>query len=53
MQRALDIRVACGFSDWDSAIIAAADALGCRELCSEDMTRGREVDGVAIIDPFR
>ena len=50
---ALEIKVAYGFSYWDSAIIAAARALGCRELYSEDMSHGQEVEGVVIINPFR
>jgi predicted nucleic acid-binding protein len=50
---ALGIRAAYGYSYWDSAIIAAARALGCRELYTEDLTHGREVEGVRIIDPFR
>jgi predicted nucleic acid-binding protein len=50
---ALQIKAALGFSYWDSAIIAAARALGCRHLYSEDMTHGREIDGVTIINPFR
>ena len=50
---ALEIKTAHGFSYWDSAIIAAARALGCRELYTEDMAHGREVEGVAIINPFR
>jgi predicted nucleic acid-binding protein len=50
---ALEIKAAHGFSYWDSAIIAAARALGCRELYTEDMTHGREVEGVTMIDPFR
>jgi hypothetical protein len=33
--------------------VAAARALGCRELYSEDMTHDREIDGVTIIEPFR
>lgn len=53
LTRALDIKVSHGFSYWDSAIIAAARALGCRELYSEDMADGREVEGVLIINPFR
>ena len=40
-------------SYWDAAIVAAARALGCRELLSEDMSHGREVEGVIITDPFR
>ena len=42
-----------GFSYWDSAIIAAARALGCRRLYSEDMSLGREIEGVTIVNPFR
>jgi predicted nucleic acid-binding protein len=50
---ALEIRAAYGFSYWDSAIIAAARALGCRELYSEDMSHGQRIDGVVIVNPFR
>ena len=49
---ALKIKAAHGFSHWDSAIIAAARALGCRMLYSDDMSHGREVDGVTIVNPF-
>ena len=50
---ALEIRAAHRFSYWDSAIIAAAQALGCQELYTEDMSHGREVEGVLIVNPFR
>lgn len=50
---ALQIRAAHGFSYWDCAIIAAARALGCGRLYSEDLAHGREVEGVTIINPFR
>jgi predicted nucleic acid-binding protein len=50
---ALEIKAAHRLSYWDSAIVAAARALGCPELYSEDMTHGREIDGVMIINPFR
>ena len=53
MTGALEIKAKYGLSYWDAAIVAAARALGCRELYSEDMTHGREIDGVMIIDPFR
>jgi predicted nucleic acid-binding protein len=49
---ALEIKAAHGFSYWDSAIVAAARALGCRELYTEDLSHGRVIDGVAIINPF-
>ena len=53
LTKALQIKADHGFSYWDSAIIAAALALGCRELYTEDMTHGREIEGVLIINPFR
>lgn len=51
--RALAITAEHEFSYWDSAIIAAAGALGCRELYSEDLSHGREVEGILILNPFR
>jgi predicted nucleic acid-binding protein len=53
LHAALEIRAAHRFSYWDSAIIAAARALGCAELYTEDMSHGRQVEGVLIINPFR
>src|SRR5205823_1516197 len=51
--RALEIKAAHRFSYWDSAIIAAAQALGCRELYTEEMSHGRQVEDVTIVNPFR
>jgi predicted nucleic acid-binding protein len=53
LDAALEIKAAHRFSYWDSAIIAAARALGCQELFTEDMSHGRQVEGVLIINPFR
>jgi predicted nucleic acid-binding protein len=53
LNAALEIKAAHRFSYWDSAIIAAARALGCGELYTEDMSHGREVEGVRIVNPFR
>jgi predicted nucleic acid-binding protein len=50
---ALEIRISHGLSYWDSAIVAAARALGCRELYSEDMSHGQQIEGVTIVNPFR
>ena len=50
---ALDIKARHRFSYWDSAIIAAAHALGCDKLLTEDLSHGRIVEGVAIVNPFR
>jgi predicted nucleic acid-binding protein len=41
------------FSYWDAAIVAAARALGCCELYSEDMADGRDIEGTTIINLFR
>ena len=53
LHMALRIRKARGFSFWDSAIVAAALALGCDRVYTEDLTHGQVVDGLEIIDPFR
>ena len=53
LNTALRIRKAHGFSFWDSAIVAAALALGCDRVYTEDLTHGQMVDGLAIVDPFR
>ena len=50
---AIDARQRFGISYWDAAIVSAARALGCRELYTEDMTHGRELEGTTIINPFR
>lgn len=50
---ALDVHRVHGFSYWDSAIVAAAQALGCQQLLSEDMSHGRRIGDLTILDPFR
>jgi predicted nucleic acid-binding protein len=52
MLGALELKAIHGLSYWDAAIVAAARALGCRELLSEDMGHGREI-GLIITNPFR
>jgi predicted nucleic acid-binding protein len=41
------------FSFRDSTILAAALALGCDRVYTEDLRHGRVVEGRAVIDPFR
>jgi predicted nucleic acid-binding protein len=53
LNSALEITAKHRFSYWDSAIIAAARALGCGELYTEDMSHGRVVEGVTLVNPFR
>ena len=53
MIAACEIKAIHRLSYWDAAIVAAARAIGCRELLSEDMAHGREIEGVTIKNPFR
>jgi predicted nucleic acid-binding protein len=53
MIHALKIKAAYRLSYWDAAIVAAARALGCRELYSEDMIDGRDIEGTVIVNPFQ
>jgi predicted nucleic acid-binding protein len=50
---ALAIKAAHHLSYWDAAIVAAARAIGCREVLSEDMAHGSRINGVTITNPFR
>jgi predicted nucleic acid-binding protein len=52
-EAALEIEAAHGLPYWDSTIVAAAQALGCQELHSEDLRHGQQVGGVTIVNPFR
>lgn len=49
---ALAIRRQHQISYSDSAIIAAAAALGCRTLYSEDLNHGQYYSGVQVLNPF-
>jgi predicted nucleic acid-binding protein len=40
-------------SYWDGAILAAAEALGCRTVYSEDLNDGQLYGPVRVINPFR
>jgi len=53
MSHALDIKNQHGLSYWDSAIVAAAHAIGCDTLLTEDMTDGMTIEGLRIENPFR
>ena len=51
-QAAVSIRARFGLSYWDSAILAAARAMSCDAVYSEDMSPGQDYDGLRVIDPF-
>jgi len=53
LQSALRIRDAHRISFWDSAVIAAALALGCDRLYTEDLNHGQMIEGLTVINPFR
>ena len=41
-----------GFSFWDALIVEAARRAGAARLVSEDLRNGRDLDGVAVENPF-
>ena len=41
-----------GIFYWDAAIIAAASALGCTRIWSEDLGDGQDYAGVVVNNPF-
>ncbi len=41
-----------GLSYWDGAILAAARAMGCQAVYSEDMSPEQDYDGLRVINPF-
>lgn len=52
MRAALGARARWQLNYWDAAIVEAARALGCRELLSEDLQHGQDLDGVRVVNPF-
>jgi predicted nucleic acid-binding protein len=40
-------------SFWDALIVAAAKALACPYLLTEDLRTGQNLDGVKVISPFK
>ena len=40
-------------NNWDAAILAAAQQLGCTIVYSEDLNHGQDYDGVLVENPFR
>ena len=51
-QQAASISRRFGLSYWDSAILAAADVIGCEVVLSEDMSSEQDCDGMRVINPF-
>ncbi|MSO66565.1 MAG: PIN domain-containing protein [Pseudolabrys sp.] len=53
MSHALDIKNQHGLSYWDAAIVAAARAIDCNVLLTEDLTDSMNIEGLRIENPFR
>ncbi|MEM9282448.1 MAG: PIN domain-containing protein [Verrucomicrobiota bacterium] len=51
--QAVTLRRRYQLSHWDATIVAAAQALGCRTLYSEDLSHGQDWNGLRVVNPFR
>ena len=49
---AIDLSIVTGFTLWDSLIIQAAIVARCESVFTEDLSDGRVVKGVRIVNPF-
>ena len=53
LDRPLHLASTRKLSIWDASVIAAAEAAGCRELYTEDLTHGATIGSVQIKNPLR
>ena len=51
-RRAVELSDRFGISYWDAAILAAAGAIGCEAVYSEDMNDQQDYGGLRVINPF-
>jgi predicted nucleic acid-binding protein len=52
VKEAITLSASHRVSYWDAAIVAAAQALGCRVLYSEDLNGGQKFGSLTIENPF-
>lgn len=52
LTEALRLKPILRYAYWDCAVIAAARAMTCRTLYTEDMSHGQVIDGMTVINPF-
>lgn len=50
---AIDVQRLHQLSFWDALIVRAATVAGCRQLFSEDLQDGRQIDDLQIVNPLR
>ena len=53
IQGASGLQARFSLSFWDASIVAAAQALQCRFLLTEDLSHGQDLGGVRVVNPFR
>jgi len=53
LERSLELVSTKKISIWDASIIAAAEAGGCDEIYTEDLSPRATIGGVRIVNPFR
>lgn len=53
IQGAWGLQARFSLSFWDALIVAAAQALQCRFLLTEDLSHGQDLGGVRVVNPFR
>jgi len=49
---AIDLQRIHVMSFWDALILRAAGRGGCTTLLTEDLSAGRTIAGILIVDPF-
>ena len=42
----------CSLSFWDALLLAAAQAMSCRFVLSEDLPVGQDLQGIRVVSPF-
>ena len=53
VRRALEIKDRYGIQFYDSLIVAAAEANGCDEILTEDLSDGQVYCGIKAVNPFK
>lgn len=52
LERGWEIQNRYQLSFWDALIVAAAKAVGCQYLLTEDLQTNQNFDGLVVINPF-
>lgn len=52
LERGWELQDRYRLSYWDALIVAAAKAVSCRYLLTEDLQSGQALDGIEVVNPF-